>query len=695
MRLLVVAVALLMLLLLPPAPLAAGQAPPAAVATDAEGDVRTQAQDTPAPGPGEAYSGLDLVGLSIVEGAEDITFTLAVADLKPAEQETALDGLAFQVLFSHNGRSFRLSLLQNIPQLGSSWFAWLESRDSADAEWTQSFADAEAQGDAAADTIATVLDRDLLADRDGAAPFPGRSLEGIRVQGWGYAGNMSVLGGLLPDVRSPVRIVDDMPDAGMEPARYAVQVGLAQTGHAQLTSHVPYRASNGEATTFLLNATAHNLGAADDTFEFAAVGAPGRLAITVPVTVATIPAGGRIEVPVLVTVPFAHVHGGVDDFTLEMRSTTDPGSVGRVAMGIRYLEVPQPAGHHDSLYLHTVSQDGGLLGEQFPDGYLNTLDDDALDTAQPYPSPSQSIDFGKVVHTWSFPLEPGLQMGLDLDLSRVGRLAVSIGATVVPQAGSTVEAYVYVGTHGFRRYGEEVVDLAHMAPTEAVDLMPQATHLFEGDLVPLPDADRIPFSPASNLFLDVELTTASPSVVFSERPFIAPGGHLTLPLLEYHDPVDDALALLGGPGLAPLGAQERLVNPGKAIVFPFSLANPAGEERAYHIDVSGSNAEWGSLASDHIKVPAHGLATGQLIVRAPPGAQDGDRADLILQAYDTSEPAARGLLRLLAEVDTDAQHPDDTAVADDLAKKESPGVGLAPLVLAMGLAALAFARRRR
>lgn len=685
MRLLVAVAALLLLL---PTMGVSAQEAGAAVVSDAAADVRTEAQGTAGPAPGDAYSSMDLTGLAITETMSDVTFTLTVADYKPADQQTAVDGVRFQVHFAHNGRWFLLTLDQSLPALTSSWFSSLDMRDTPDAEWTQVWFGLEGRADPEAETVSVTLDRNLLADKDGAMPFPGRALEGIVVHSSAFLSNVTIFGGMLPDVRSPVKVLDDMPDAGQPPARYAIIVGLAQSGHALLSSEVPYRASNGEATTFLLSATANNRADREDTFEFEAVGAPPRLAVTVPVTLAAIPAGGSIDIPVLVTIPFAHIHGGVDDFALEMRSTSDPGSVGRVAMGVRYLSVPQPAGHHDSLYLHS-SGGTGTVGNLVQDGYMNTLEDDASDTKQPIQSTGLSINGDSFTHSWYFSLEPGLQMGLDFDLQRNGSLAVPIGSPVLAQVDTSLAATLSWGSP----FGDSM-PVASMTPTAPVTILPQSTHLFEGVLVPSPDADRIPFQPGANLFLEVDVTTKTPSLIVAEQPFVAPGGHLTLPLLEYHDPVDDALAALDGPGLSPLGAQERLVNPGKAIVFPFSLANPADGERSYVVEVSGSNHEWGSLPADRIKVPAHGTASGSLIVRAPAAATDGDRADLILQAYDASDPTVRGLLRLLAEVDTDAQHPDDTVAADELSKtKDSPSLGAGLAVLA--LAALAQSLRRR
>lgn len=689
MRLLVVAACLLMLLSVPAASQEPGMG--AGVLADGDGDVRSEVQGTAGPAPPGVYASMDMVSLAVAESATEMAFTVTVADLRPASEETAVDGVRFEAQFAHNGRQFRLMFDHVLPTLDLAWLARLSMRDDGAAEWTQLWSsDVGARADPAADTITVALPRDLLADKDGASPFPGRTLDGIRMRSWAFLSNVSLFPGSATEARVPLQVVDDMPDAGQAPAAYPVQVGLAQTGHARLTSNVPYRASNGEATTFLLNATARNLSGGEDRFTFEAVGVPGRLSVTVPVTVASIPGGGSVDIPVLATVPFAHIHGGVDDFTLEMRSATDPGSVGRLAMGLRYLAVPQPAGHHDTLYVHSRTELAVAETVERAEGYLNTLEDDGSDSGQPFAAYGLSINGNNVTHTWAIALEPGLEMGLDFDLTRSGQLTLPVGSPALPLVAASLSAELATGRTSY--YSGDGLVLARMAPTAPVDILPGSTHLFTGELAIDPAADRLPFEPGRNLVLFVALTTMTVSFIGEETPRIHPGGHMQLPLLEYHDPVDDALRFLDGPGLSPLGAQERLVNPGEAVVFPFALANAAGEERAYHVEVSGANMEWASLPSNHITVPAHGTASGSLIVRAPAGVGDGDRADLILQAYDVEQPTARGLLRLLAEVDTALDHPDDTAVAADLEKKESPGLPALTFVIA-ALVALAIRRR--
>ncbi len=219
-------------------------------------------------------------------------------------------------------------------------------------------------------------------------------------------------------------------------------------------------------------------------------------------------------------------------------------------------------------------------------------------------------------------------------------------------------------------------------------------HLFEIDFVPTEGVGRVPFTPGTNLHLTIEVTTEGPPTLGAaeEGPYLAPGGSARLPFQEWHDPVDEVLAALDGPGLSPLGPQERLVNPGEAVVFPLSIANPLDHDVRIELEISGPNAAWATLASTSVSVPAHATGQATVTVRAPTGAVDGDRADLVLQAFSRDDPTSRGLLRLVAEVDTDADQVDDSAIAPKDEKK-SPGVGL-PLAFA-ALAALALARRRR
>lgn len=663
---------------------------------DAAGDVGSKVADQPGPSAAALYPAADLLGLTITETKAAFSFRLEAADL-PSEQDPGADGVVYDTVFGHNGRQFLLEVVMAAPVLQPEIFTILGYRDGPDAEWsTVWFSQAGALVDPAAGTILVEVPRDDLADADGTPPFPGRALDGLRVHSFtalsGEGGGITINGDRFG---SPTTVEDHMPDLNAPPASWAVRIGEAQTGHAQLTSRQPFRASNGEATTFVYEVVAHNLGSSEDTFELSTRGVPAGYSAVLPVPVVSVPGGATTTLPVLLTMPFGHQHGSETSFVLEMRSLSDPGSVGRIEMGVRFLPVPQPAGHHDTVYLHQAAQAGGvgpLFG--FRPGFMNTLEEDPNDVGGNFASTGLNFFGPGVLGTsWDFALSPALLMGLDLDAGKVGRLSVPIASTI-PLREVTVSARLHVGDGSIGDAG--TVLLAAMEPTAPVDLMPDGVVLFQGELRALPDVGRIPFTPGTNLWLEVELRTSGPVIGFTggpDSPYMAPGGFAQLPLREWHDAVDEALAVTGGPALSALGPQERLLNPGEAVVFPVSVANPLDAEAEVRFEVSGANAEWASMPSRSVVVPAHGTAQASVVVRAPADATHLQRADLVLQAYEVREPTARGLLRLVAEVDTQADHPDDSAAADGLERKDSPGLGLLPLAAALAMAAVL--RRRR
>lgn len=692
--------ALLLASLLVPAP-AHAQVPtagPTLLLEDPAGDVALNAGGSPAGAvPGAVYSGADLVALTLSETRSDVTFTLTFDDLKAPDEETAPDGMRTIVLFTHNLREFQLEIGRGVTHLSTEYFSYLSYRDDPTAVWSDIWVGfGEARPDYAADTLALSLSRDLLADADGAAPFPGRSLGEMRVSSGSQFRESPIFNpnnGVLPAVGFPVWVKDEMPEADAPAATYAIQVGVTQTGHARLSSDIPFRASNGEATTYILEAKASNLADREDTFTFGIAGASDRLTVVVPIQVLVLEAGASRDVPVLVTVPFGHQHGDAESFVLEMRSDSDPGSVGRVEMGIRFLAVPQPAGHHDTVYLHAMpprQQIGPLL--PFREGFMSTLEEDPAAAPGNHHSSGSGGIPGQWMYWFYYRLQPTLEMGLDFDLERDGRLVVPIGSAT-PMMGTKLFATLYL----WSPEAQSQVTIA-MLESESADVQAGAPHRFELAFTASDDADRIPFAPGMEMYLDlrVETTTSLPMFGAAEGgAYVAPGGSIQLPLNEWHDDVDEVLSALAGPGLSPLGDQERMVNPGEAAIFHVSIANPLDTDVDVALEVTGPNQDWATLPASKVRVPAHDTARASVVVRAPANTVPGERADLVLQAYSPDDPAARGLLRFVTLVDTSADHPDDTAAAAELETKDSPAGGLAVPAAALLVALVAGLRRRQ
>lgn len=530
---------------------------------DPLGDVRLQADDPvgqAAPLAGPAYASIDLLALDVTEGPETFTFALKVADLGDTDDKSA-DGMDCSILFTQGGRDFRIRLSRFLPVLGGG-FLDLWTRDGEGAWQMQPLADLDLAMDAVAETLTFTLARGDMADASGAAPFPGRLLEDVHASCRNALSGISLVGGVTPP--PPAHAQDDLPDDGVATGTWPVTMGAAQTGHALLTSAQPFRASNGEATTFAYNVTAHNQGGTDDDFVLRATGVPERTNVSLVTDRLHIAAGGEESFTVWVSVPFAHDHGTTRSFVLELASATDPGSVGRLEVGVRYLAVPQPAGHHDTLYVHSHREEGlqepviqrapGIVGNN---GFLNTLDEDPTDSHDGLAFSSGSGGGGGSPDAYEFyvDLAPSLLVGIDADLSRVGEMQVQFGSRS-PRQDVMVSAEVVVGTRG-----EGTQTLAKMGPTAATAAGDVYTAV--GDLVPQAEADLVPFAPGMNLFLMVHFE--SMGALPADPPWLMTGSWLRLPLLDYHDPVE-GMPETGAVVLA--GAQPLVETPSKESPAP-------------------------------------------------------------------------------------------------------------------------------
>ncbi|MEK6974722.1 MAG: hypothetical protein AABY18_00105 [Candidatus Thermoplasmatota archaeon] len=671
------------------------QGEPVPLLTDSVGDVHLEAQGQASPAL-PLYPGADLVALSLIEAAQDFTFILEADDLRPANEETGADGVSYAVTFTHNGREFMLQLDNTLPAIAFFLFPLLAIRDTPTAEWSYIWADPGAVTiDYAKDLVTLKLPRDVLADAQGAVPYPGRALTEIRVHAESALSGASIQIANDVETEIPFQIIDDMPALDAAAASYDVQFGVLQTGHARLWSDAPFRSSNGEATTYVFEVEGENLGDEDDVFDVVAVGVPSQLTVVVPVPLMAIDGEESTRFPVLVTVPFGHAHGSASKFTLELRSHADATAIGRLEMGVRFLAVPQPAGHHDTVYLHTPAggNSGSVLG--FQTGSMNTLEDDPDAVAGGFHSTGGAYNLDQTIFSWTYALAPALEIGLDIDLERNGAFAIPI-STTLPMFQASMRAELYVEDSAFGGFtGGGGTTIATIAPTAPVDMAAQSTVKFEGELIPDDEGDEVSFEPGRNLFLFIELSVLGPVPtlgVAEESPAVEPGSWLRLPVNEWHDPVDEALASVDGPSLEALSPQERLVNPGEAVVFAIAVENPLEEPLAMRLAVTGANAAWATISDDRFVVPAEDVVNFTVTVRAPAGALPGERADLIVQAYPRDEPEFRGLLRVVAIVDSSQDFPDEAPASAKAGSKGSPPPSFA--VVALAVLALALTRRR-
>jgi len=720
---------------------ATGVPAPVQVLTDAANDQSASVSGTPAGtetvgNPGGRYAASDLVSLTVEEQKSDLLFHLAVASLSTSPEAPFVESSIYRADFAYGGNVYRIQFARVVQPGGAAQYsgrAYVYDSTRGAFDPVESLI---VSADTTSNSLTADLPRDVVLDQHGGEPFPGTQLTDFHVssasifsQGGGFTA-----GPLGNQAIPKVDVTDNMPDQGNGTDPLTIQIGLRQDGNARLQSLVPFRASNGEATTMVFQVNATNLGP-KQRFALEATGQPATWQVDLPSDIIELPAQSSIPFPVLVSMPFAHAHGTVSSFVVTMTGLDNPGDVGRVQLGVRFTQPPQPAGHHDTLFLHAEVPEGDqTLSGPFATAfgfdpnhlYFNTLSPDEDSNDAKIAVGGQSFGFTQTVpplqtYHWTVPLSPILEMGLDFDEARQGDAKVSVSTTLPMQGAKLSGRMVYTmpdlasrcgrfGQGGGNQrcsYDDQVfgpgqhLTVATLGPSATQDVGPNAQDvLFEMPILPTKDGDYVLYHPDASLAMEFNLTflRADGFVGPHDIPKITGGELDKMPLNEYHDPVTQVFTSISSLMIIVQGEQQRLVNPGKTALYQLTLMNHDNAPHSYDLDLSGPGVSWTQVVGPRrIDVPAGQTRQLGIAVTAPANAVDGDKSDVVLAAINTKDTSERTLARLLTTVDTKAPHPDDSALVPGLASKlttkKSPG--LEPEVVALGLAALALAVRRR
>lgn len=674
----------------------------------ARGGTATQAWAAP------HFEALDLVSLTVAEGPVDISFRLKVASLAPPGEMYVTDDGAYSVRFTHNDQVYAAEARRSLAEQVYTWgFLLKYDPDAQVFNYQRDFAVAQ---DAAENVLTWAIARQDLTDSEGAAPFPGRSLTGFVAEAHMRSSQDPFLQINDQQPTREVDVFDRMPDSAEGTVPLPITLGLQQSGHAALWSPQPMRASNGEATSFVFEVRAGNTGPDEDLFELIPSGIPRGWEVVIPDRFLRLAGGAALSVPVVVSTPFSHDHGTVQDFRLELHSQSDVNSVGRLQLGIRYHAVPQPAGHHDMLYFHSHrwGEDHPLfvITESISSGnsglsYLNSAEEDQEDqevsikgTYWGWGCHDPCVpDPPKAVWRWATYLQPGLEMGLDFDLSRKGSLTFPV-MSATPIAQAILDGKLLHWTFNEATQQWVAVTVAEFAAGAPVDLVPNQPHTFQFEVTPTPEAELLPNAERVRFGLEMNLSSLArlpvPGFTGVEAPELLPGGWMQLPLFEYRDPIGDAFASVSD--LTWIDQElHTMANPGETALFTAALHSDVDRDVDVELDLAGVHADWADLLHGKaFRIPAGGHLEVPIAVRVPGDAPDGDAADIVVTAQALGEPALRSLLRLVAVVDTDSDHEDASAAAAAQTKadaKESP-VPPGLVIVAIALATLAMRRRR-
>ncbi len=499
--------------------LASVASPPAAADTyeDATADVRMRVlnQWTDAPG---AWDGVDVTALHVEEDPSYFHFRIDLVDLSTNEGGVKHDAATYFISFAHGGKLHAAGIFRNI--LEDAWYAnqYEVDPETGSTRWV---APLDGDGSDAEGSAWIRAPREAFLDAHGAPPVRGSAFTDLTLTAMGHGGGATCCVTIEDINRGNMVEAVDTVEAGV----YEVQHGGREgQGGLRLTAERPFRASNGGAAVlrYAVEAAYEPGGDATDdnrTFALRAEGVPDGWRVHLPEPL-TLAAGGRAELEVLVETPFVHQHGGSDAFDLVLEPDAPDGGAAHahVALGVHYLEVPQPSGHHPRLWLPSValgefnSNLGAPLGNADGRIYLNALEDDPGDEAVAVRMAQWGA--GSSEYRLYACLEPGLLMGLDMDVDGTGALELPVSADA-PMQGAVSGRIVHLGPGQEMRscypgsWGDrEATDLATLAGA-ATDLA-AAPRSLEATLAPLPAGDRVPYTPGAQLVLELAVGAYSP-----------------------------------------------------------------------------------------------------------------------------------------------------------------------------------------
>ena len=642
--------------------------------TDDSGDVVAQPAGAAVPDNAQVQA-TDIVGLDVVEGEYDWTFTLTLAGF--GQQGGTIN--TYTTDFTWDDATYRVFLLRSRFDPSSEPLLRGQLQLANGGEFNK-IVDLEVIAEGS--SLAVRFEKLYIASLEGHAPVPGSELTNVVVTSRGELNFGNVV---------PVQLTDAL-EAGES---IVYMKGGSASGHIVLEPANPVRISNGGSGTFVYTVHVQNLGEAEDTVQLSITDTPEGWTARVHPSY-TIPPGEEAPIVVIATLPFGHTHGGFSALTLNAKSLRDPAATASVKLGVVHTPIPQPAGHHSELYLHAVAADSGAFQMAFPRTLvtMNTLGDHAEDLPEATPGGDfQDPNAQQGPPTWRIDLGPQLAMGLDFDLNRSGTIAGQLLGRTAGGAELTAELWLIQGD-------EDAAQLA-TAPPASITLDVQNPTDFAFTLAPTQESDYVPYAPGQNLQLRLTLTTETPCCPPQSPPaLVVDGFEMTLPLNEYHEaPVinEEGREVIATLEATPDGPIEKQARPGAVTTFAYNVRNGGDQSVDVQVELEGT----GKDALTIVPGLAWSLSAGEskrilIGVDVPTDANDGEILEGVLVIRSKSDPANLVIARTSTVVSTSTDAKDESQILRDAqggGERRMPALPTLGILAAMTLALLA--RRRR
>lgn len=454
--------------------------------------------------------------------------------------------------------------------------------------------------------------------------------------------------------------------------------GGGDAGIAAFTE-APVRFSNGQATTFYFPILLES-----DTTQRVELHAtyPDRFEVTFQESF-TLQAGAEVTLPMYVRTPFAHAHGSIEEVRLEFVGSN---GVAVLPVSINYPTVPQPAGHHNVLYLHGIDQNNG---NTFPgDGaFMNTMRDDERSSASFLEAGQLACELGtRNGGQWTLPLQPELVMGLDARVDEPAHLLLDMQWQQLAADGELFANLVLRA-----REDPETFAAAEIQQWSRTAVTGASNQEFTVDLeIPVPAAlDHVGPSSAQNLELWLAYCPKTIQGIngIMNNPLLLPGSSLELPLNEFHD-------VLPIPSTSNVRLEtntpQYVAAPGANLLWTIQASSSSKDD--YNIRLIGAHQELAVLQGDgqiRLDTPQEILLT----FRVPENAVEGDLYEVVVTAQSRQTLGDEAAVRLTVIVNRDAEtdHMQEIGRLQPSKDLASPG-----LLLSLGaLVVVALHRNRR
>jgi hypothetical protein len=612
---------------------------------------------------------IDLIGLDLEETEKDIIFRLEIADPGTSPDVFFFGSVNYWIGMDYGDNEWRLRINRgaNI-DTDVSWSGSLIQTNGEQGSFGRGI-----PVEIDVNTLVATVPRGALYNENFQELSRDRQLENIQVTSGGR--EISVA-----DQR-PINATDAMPDDGIG-VDWIAKLGPLQIGPAILWSDTPYRASNGEETTYAFEVQLLSTETRDMNLRVENV--PAGWNVILPV--ASVTSDNNAAIPVLAQVPFRHAHGLTETFSLIAENGVD---YSELEMGVRYLDPAEVSGHHDTLYLHGGYLGGfisvnGVVDMPSTSGFMSTNPLDEFANGQTVHSNSGSVvcNFGDTQTCQRYYFRTQLFNGFDANVDEEGTLLVTVNFPA-PVADAWAEATLH-----HRSFGDDgLSEVAALIGTRVEVGQSNGDVTFSIPMKAQEEADYIVPAWGQSLELEIQIGytgVANTLNLADEAPLQVGivGGEMKLPINDYHD---DVSAYFDGiPSLVVhTPSIAELVNNDETRIFEIHLQNTGTKELDLHLQLDGN---WATLLSEESQKVGGSETKTVFVAMRPTNAVNGDQEEVVLTIHSE---ALQEILTLIATV-TDQDVVDDAEIASELEQKETPAP-FAVILLALG----ALSMRRR